>query len=206
MQLVQWSNDQPMRESGPSLMRRLADERSRARACGLDAAQLRQLRSLVEERGRNSWKCGDALLALFGPPGGGPHDGSSFRIRALADELGCSWSWLAAVRATSAAWPSRERRLTVAWSVHRSLSAYPNRFLLFDEFCAACQRDHVTPSLARLMAWLDEGRRPIDGLPGRPRVDPIARVERLALRLDHEHLALLIERLSRILATEAAAA
>ena len=193
-----------MRESRTSLMRRLADERQRAKSCGLTPEAMRQLRCLVEERGRNSWTVGDALVSVFGPPGGGPHDGSSFRIRALADELGVSWQWLSACRATSATWPPRERKPTVAWSVHRHLSSHPDRFVMFDQFRDDCAREHVTPSLARLVGWLDQQQR--TPTLGRPRVDPVARVERLALRLDHEHLALLIERLSRILATEAAAA
>ena len=185
-------------------MRRLADERSRARACGLTPEAMRQLRSLVEQKGRISWSVGDALIALFGPPGGGPHDGSSFRIRALADELGVSWQWLSACRACAAAWPSRERRPTVAWSVHRHLSTHADRFALFDRFREACARDHVVPSLARLVAWLDEQDR--QPAVGRPRRDPVERLERMALRLDHEALARLVERLSRVLATEDAAA
>jgi hypothetical protein len=124
----------------------------------------------------------------------------------LAEELGCSSQWLAACRTCSAAWPPRERKPTVAWSVHRALCAYPNRFTLFDQFRHECERDHVTPSLARLMRWLDEeDRRPQSGLPGRPRVDPVVRVERLALKLDHDSLVTLVARLTEALSEDAAA-
>jgi hypothetical protein len=234
--------------------------RSRATEHGLTLAGLRHLRSLIEERGRNAWAVGDVLVAAYGAPQLGPHDGSHQRLQHLADELGASWQWLGACRACSAAWPRRERRLSVAWSVHRHLAARPDRFALLDAFCRECQRADVTPSLARLTAFLDdhdadapgrdaEGRGPdadatpcralplraqpdppaeaayatiqttTDAAPdepvatatttvpirrpGRPRGDPVTRVERLALALPRPDLERLVERLFAALQTAA---
>ena len=201
------------REPQPStlLMTRLKrgdrdDIGRRAQRCGLSREGLLRLRSLVEERGRQSWAVGDVLVNVYGVPRRTGHaDGSQARLAALAEELGCSLSWLNGCRTAAGAWPERERRLSVAFSVHRHLALRPDRIRLLAEFREACARERVIPSRARLIEWLDgQGCQP-SGLGRRP-VDPVDRLERLALRLDHEHLALLIERLRRVLATEATAA
>ena len=168
-------------------------------------ATLHRLRSLLDERGRNSWAIGDTLVALYGPPGPAiAHDGSRARLEALADTLGVSVSWLTACRATSAAWPPKERRPTVAWSVPRHLAARADRLALLDAFCGTCSRAHVTPSRARLVCWLDHhDRNPVGQ--GRPRQDPVDKIIREALRLDHDSLARLVERLSAALAVAPAA-
>ena len=77
-------------------------------------------------------------------------DGSHERLGALADELGCSRSWLTACRITAAVWPRRERRGTVGWPVHAAaLSARAGRIVILDHFVEHCERERVTPSAAR---------------------------------------------------------
>jgi hypothetical protein len=132
-------------------------------------------------------------------------DGSRERLAALADLCGCSLSWLVACRITSAAWPLRERRLSVGWPVHRKLSARPDRFVLLGRFVRQCARDGVTPSGDRLGVWLAERTPRYCGF-GRPRLDPVVKVERLALALDRESLRRLVERLSAALAVPVAVA
>lgn len=167
----------------------------RARALCLSTVALRRLRGLVAERGKLSWEVGDVLVAALGPPAH-VHDGSGERIEAIADELGCSASWLSGCRAAAAAWPRRERKPTVAFAVSRALTAYPNRFALLDQFERQCHRDHVTPSLQRLTTWLDQqNRRPHLVRTGRPRADPTVKVERMAMALETEALERLIRSL-----------
>lgn len=168
---------------------------------GLAPSALHRLRSLIAERGRNSWDVGDLLVEIFGPPARRGHDGSGARIATLAEEVGASASWLAACRTTAAAWPRVVRRPTVAWSVSRHLASHPDRIALLDAFVRDCERDRRTPSLATLVDWLDaQGRIP---LLGRPRGDPYQRVERLALALDPADLARLVDRLTAALSVAA---
>lgn len=178
------------------------------RRTGLSHDQLRHLRSLIEQRGRIAWQIGDILVAAYGAPGPAvTHDGTSRRLEVLGEELGCSASWLTACRAAAAAFPERERRPSVAWSVHRHLAARHDRVALLDRFVTACERDGATPSLRLLTDWLDQldaGRRRGRTI-GRPRTDPVVRVERLALRLEHDDLRRLISRLSAALAVQTAA-
>jgi hypothetical protein len=161
----------------------------------LSRAGLRQLRSLVAERSVNSWRVGDVLLAAFGPPGPSVvHDGSYERLQPLADELGVSRQWLTSCRAAAAAWPSKERRPSVAWAVHRLLVSHPDRIAKLDRFVKHCARQQVTPSHAALRLWLDSLVVEQPTL-GRPRADPAVKLERMALALDTEALARLVERL-----------
>jgi hypothetical protein len=183
--------------------RRLDTELERARACGLSVPALRQLRCLVDERGRGAWQIGDALVSIYGvPPAPGVLDGSRRRMELLADELGCSLSWLTALRLTAAAWPSRERRAAVPWSVHRDLRTDPDRFVTLASFTARCGRDWVTPSVGRLAVW-QAGRastaarsaRRSPTRSGRPKLDPVERVARQALALGRADLERLVVRL-----------
>lgn len=180
----------------------------RARACGLDRAALKQYRSLVEQRGRVAWEIGDALCVSYGAPGPAVvHDGSTQLLERLADELGCSRSWLAACRATAAAWPRAERRVSIAWAVSRGLVARADRVALMDAFCRQCERDHVVPSAAKLRVFLDrlDARRARHhATTGRPRLDQVTKVERMALALDRESLARLVDRLTAALVAAAA--
>jgi hypothetical protein len=62
---------------GPALSRRYECHVSVAHSLGLSAEGLARLRSLVEQRGRNSWHVGDVLVAVYGRPSGpGVADGS----------------------------------------------------------------------------------------------------------------------------------
>jgi hypothetical protein len=141
----------------------LDGELRKAHRHGLTAAALRHLQSLIDERTRNAWLIGDMLVTLYGPPPApGVMDGSRARLDALADELGVSTSWLVACRITASAWSRRERR-SVAWPVHRALSARPDRIELLGEFRKACAEAKVTPSAHRLADWLDESTaEPVD--------------------------------------------
>jgi hypothetical protein len=134
-------------------------------------------------------------------------DGSREKLGRVADELGCSVSWLTATRITAAAWPRRHRRGTVSWVVHRKLSAHPGRVILLDHFADDCRREGVTPTGPKLRAWLDANSPKASKLRsvGRPRLDPVARVEKLALQLDRDQLARLVERLAAALGEVAAA-
>jgi hypothetical protein len=134
----------------------LDTERTRAAVCGTTVEALRQLRCLIEERGRCAWRIGDALVAIYGsPPPAGVMDGSHGRLAALAIELGVSRSWLTQLRIAAASWPARERKPTVAFQVHHWLSATRDRFVRLDQFVVACAEAKATPSLERLRAWLD---------------------------------------------------
>ena len=164
----------------------------RARALGLSLQGLRRLQGLMAEHGRNSWDVGDVLVEVYGtPPAAGVIDGSRDRLGLLAGELGCSLSWLTACRITSAAWPRGATRRAVArvpppqrtTGPHRRTGEVPERLR---------QRGGVPPSLARLVEWLDAQPAPLRRA-GRPRLDPVVRVERLALALDHDSLARLVE-------------
>ena len=170
---------------------------------GLSCEGLRQLRSLIEQRGRNAWDVGDLLHHVYGPPARQGHDGSTARLQALAELFGCSWSWLSACRATSAAWRLRDRRPSVCWAVHRHLVARPDRVSILDEFVRHCSRAKVVPSQKLLVAYLDDhvGRSAF----GRPRADPVLAIERRALALDRPALERLVERLAAALRTPAAA-
>lgn len=169
---------------------------------------MHRLRGLLMERGRCSWAIGDVLIEALGRPGGGPHDGSWARLCRIADELGCSASWLAATRTTAAAWPERERRPSISWACHRALSARPDRLRLLHDFARDCERQQVVPSLKALTGWLDDvdrqAGRPLQRL-GRPRQDPVVAVERLALRLDQHDLERLISRLQAVAVSQRAA-
>ena len=174
-----------------------------AKALGLTRAGLLQLRCLLAERQTNSWRLGDALVAAYGaPPRANHHDGSSQLIEALANELGSSVAGLSAARITAAAWPLRERRPSVAFSVHRELAGRADRFALLDRFIDGTRRSQVTPSTLRLRDFLAKA----DPTPTRRGyVDPVERLARAALALDRESLERLIERLSEALAAPAAA-
>jgi hypothetical protein len=170
-----------------------------ARVIGIERAALSQLRSLIAERGRNSWRVGDVLVQLFGPPGPPVvHDRSTRRLEALAEELGCSASWLIACRAAAAAFPERDRRMTVAFSVHRALAAREDRLKLLEDFVEHCRLGKVVPSLKLLTSWLDA--RDARGAPrpavGRPRQDQWVRVERMALALETQALEVLVSKLT----------
>jgi hypothetical protein len=181
-----------------------AEEVAHARGLGLSREGLHRLRSLVEQRQRNAWDIGDALVAMFGPPvTTGGHDGSYERFESLGEELGVSASWLSSCRACAAAWPPSERKPSVCWSCHRRLAAEPERFRLLAEFRADCARKKLTPSHKLLVDWMDARRVTRPAALGRPPTDPVTRLERLALRLDHDALVLLVARLTALLSVPA---
>jgi hypothetical protein len=129
------------------------------------------------------------------PSGAG--DGSYEKFTVLADTVGVSRSFLTSCRANAAAWPAKERK-SVAWAVHRLLAARPDRFVLLGDFIDHCNRQRITPSHAALRIWLDalsEAPTPL----GRPRVDPVSRCERMALALETDALARLVQRLEDVL-------
>ena len=127
----------------------------RARSLGLSTEGMNRLRSLLAERARNSWQIGDLLVHVYGaPPSAGVMDGSRLVLGRLADELGCSVSWLVAVRIAAAAWPTRDRRASAPWTVHRALSARDDRVTVLARFIEDCDRAGVAPSSTRLSSWL----------------------------------------------------
>jgi len=181
-----------------------AEQIARAEALGLTPANLDRLRSLIAEATSVSWALGDLLVDLYGTPTDhGYHDGTRVLFDRLADELGVTVSVLVHARLTAAAWPSRERR-PVSFTVHRDLRALPGRFALLRSFMADCEREGVTASDGRLPAWLHAHAAGAVSL--RPRLDPIERLTRAALALDHDALVRLIERLTAALAASAVAA
>jgi hypothetical protein len=173
----------------------VGDEARRARAAGIRPDVLRHMRSLLDENGRNLWELGDLLVRAYGPASTpGVSDGSRRQIAALAELLSVSTSAVVQWRATASAWPRRERRPSAPWAAHAILRTHDDRVIVLDRFLDDCRRAKTSPTCHRLELFLGDVR------PSRPALIE-DRLLRLAGKLDHDRLAVVIDRLQMMLAT-----
>jgi hypothetical protein len=169
---------------------RVLTEVERAQRCGLSLTGLNRIRSLLDERTRNSWDVGDLLVTVYGPgSGSGISDGSRSKLSMLAEELGCSVSVLVAQRATSGVWPRKERR-SCSWTLHSMLRGLLARFVVLGDFLTDCERSHQRASCKTLEHFLD-----LHDLRTHRVTDPVRAIEKLTKALDLAGLELLIEHL-----------
>jgi hypothetical protein len=172
---------------------------------GFGPDEAHRARVLAAEHASTNWEMGDLLVEVLGPPpASGVMDGSRELLDTVSCQLGCSVSWLTAVRIAAAAWPEEERRSGVGWTLHRALSAREDRGILLDTFVGSCRQQSERPTVRNLHAWLGRHTLPPESKRGRPRLDRVERVLAEARKLTADEVQRLIEALGALLVEAAA--